>query len=341
MREINGPSEFPAIGAFQQGEVRPALPKHIVSADKAGTSHPVPARKQASIVEGYFGPTWKDRTVAKLVSEKMVREGVVDERNTPAGENPKYFTLYDSPLENTDSESSSNENNGQPASYGKSFEGIPPDYKSLKEYLDESLPEHPVGIDIGGTGSKLFRGFDKPFALSLGLTLVDRRDPATQQLDASRGHGVIEGDIQSNAVKEAVKRSLDGRQADVMFLRMGAGADYLEQNPYAMADHFNDYYQFLSAQNGKMFVEVPKLLLPLTKQWTWKVGTEFEGRLGIVSSPYLEGYLELEKLPDAPEDIRDTMLPARDVRDTYDVFFGKKFSQERFERIILGRPLRH
>lgn len=71
--------------------------------------------------------------------------------------------------------------------------------RGLKSYVESELQDRQgqaLGIELGGLGSKLFRGFsDGFFKRTLGVVLLDTRKGMEKEADEVRGHDVIEANV--------------------------------------------------------------------------------------------------------------------------------------------------
>jgi hypothetical protein len=142
-----------------------------------------------------------------------------------------------------------------------------------------------VGVDIGGSGSMLFRGFhnhevlkgQKPlFGRSLGVVLKDNREEEEKFFDDKIHHTVIQANVfgrsplkieQMDTAGEQIKTILPGikavsdwvgeRGADLIFRKMHDGINYKSTDPKFLYLVFNQDYKLL-AQGGTVFTHSPK-----------------------------------------------------------------------------------
>ena len=112
--------------------------------------------------------------------------------------------------------------------YERSFHAlIPEKFPTMNTYIEQRFFEKKgsvVGMDIGGTGSKLFRDFSSAFfGESFGVTLVDQRNEGMKKEDNSRHHFVLEADAFSSKGQRMILEALHGEKVDVLFERMYGG----------------------------------------------------------------------------------------------------------------------
>ena len=198
---------------------------------------------------------------------------------------------------------------------------IPPHHTRLSRHIEQLLQEkrgNAVGIEFGGTGSKLFKGFEPQFfKKSLGVTLCDhQRNFGSYQ--GARSHVVLEGDILAPQTYTALENWLGEDKADLIIERMGKGLEFIPREPYTVSKILQRWYGLLG-DGGVMFVQVPKSMNHLLHRWKRGIPEEQKENLEIQYS--LEGgedcdgpssILFIQKLKGAPGIL--PMLSPREVR---------------------------
>jgi hypothetical protein len=139
----------------------------------------------------------------------------------------KCYSWVDSPLDG--GSSIPYESRGQP--FASSFEHVlPPHYRSsLRKYIEQTLQKvkgKAVGVEFGGIGSNLSSGFTAGFFIkSIGVTLVDHRDPDEldfiQRRDKKINHQLLEGDIFSTDTYRFLDNLLGGGKSRSQFSDVG------------------------------------------------------------------------------------------------------------------------
>ena len=170
-----------------------------------------------------------------------------------------------------------------------SFEGVlPKENKSLIAYIEDTLENRKgkaIGAEFGGMGSRLFGGFSAGFfAQSIGVSLVDHRDPSTlgavDLLNETRNHSILEGDIFSPDTYGALNEVLNGAKVDLIIERMAKGLEFVPQEPYEVSKILQIWYSLLR-EEGIMFIQVPIIFNNLLKKWAFKISEEFNGLIEI------------------------------------------------------------
>lgn len=204
--------------------------------------------------------------------------------------------------------------------YERSFRHlIPEEFPTMRAYIEQRFFEKRgavVGMDIGGTGSALFRDFSPGFfAKSLGVVLADQREEKTKKEDEVYHHSVLEADAFSSKGWRGITNVLHGDVVDVLFERMYGGLVGMNTDFRFLASVLERWYGLLGDE-GMMFVELPHI--PSGKSAStvnWLYAMEHGKVPGItvryVASPYEEaGFLKmmvcLEKGPGAPESLKES-----------------------------------
>lgn len=261
---------------------------------------------------GYFSPRRRDREILKLASDLAVQSAIAAEKaSIAAGRKLQdVYDIYDSPLETPSGRLMG------PYSFTYDFQPFASPEQTFREYIESTVPEHAVGVEIGGPGRALFRGFTPgTFETTIAMTLADPRTPEQKEEDEALGHSIIEGDFRENW--DELKERLDGRKVHVLFARMQGGDAALPQDPYHLSQQLNKAYSFVDENRGKILAGVPKIMEPIVRPWVREIITYHSDVLGVELSPgALKSNIEIEKLPGAPEEL--PMLSARDIRRHYE-----------------------
>ena len=240
------------------------------------------------------------------------RRGVIDRyswRDSPIGEDEDEYFYKGKPFD-------------------RSFQSGLTEGKRLKAYIEtvlESRKGKAIGVEFGGVGSNLFSGFTPRFFLkSVGVTLIDHRDPEDDLIEARRqdikiNHQLLEGDIFDSETYEFLDKILNKEKVDLILERMAGGLEYVPVEPYTVSRILQIWYNLLSG-GGVMFVQTPIVFNNLVRQWVAKIKKEFKG---VIDIEYQEGDVDgntncsafrLLKLPGAPTEL--PLLDPRTVKKT-------------------------
>ncbi len=142
---------------------------------------------------------------------------------------------------------------------------IPAEYRNIGAYVEDTLAHRrgqAIGIELGGTGSRLFSDFTPGFfSHTLGTVLNDLRDRQQQREDTENHHEVIATDMFTSQGKKSVEKWLGGKKADFIMQRMWGGLIGFPENPDILHKFLNRQYRWLG-DNGILFNEVPPLYYP-------------------------------------------------------------------------------
>ncbi len=257
-----------------------------------------------------------DRTYEKFLRKEVgeiLKGNIRDQRN---------WGIYDSALDCPQKE-------GTP--YAQSFSslmehgGSPK--VSLKEYIEDLLrgrEGQAIGIDFGGLGSRVFRGFDKGFfRQTLGITLGDGRGESEKEIDKENRHDVIGGNMFDPIIRRRIKEWLDGQKADLIFERMEGGLDCVNHDIRFVREVLKQIYSILR-EGGVALIQQYWYLYEdsgaSAKQlysWAEEINKEYEGRIEITLDPqsisddrvkYGRGAIMIRKFKGAPKQLPLTEL---------------------------------
>lgn len=209
------------------------------------------------------------------------------------------------------------------ASFTSTFAPLLPEGTTkIVDYVEQMLVRkkgRAIGIEFGGSGSRLFYDFSEGFfCQTAGVTLADQRIAFLNERDSRRCHTVIAGDMFSSQKQQEVAEWLSGRKADVIFERMVLGLELIPQEPRFLAEIANNWYQML-AEGGVMFVQIPGILVPVMEAWKDFVEQKYPDQIQVKQKLRRdEGLMRLNKLEGAPA--RLPSLSAQTVRDLYRSF---------------------
>jgi hypothetical protein len=222
-----------------------------------------------------------------------------------SGRNSRYAWV-DSPLDTHDFAGTS-----RGKTFLESFDDVfPPEKFSLRSYIEEQLEDkdgQAIGVEFGGPGSKLFKGFSSGFfAKSVGVTLVDHRTPKevqdSKKSDEKIHHQTLMGDIFDMNTYKLLNERLQGKKVDLIMSRMAAGLEFVPTEPYTVSKILEIWYELLSDE-GIMFVQTPTKFNNLLAQWAKKIELEFKNVLefqykkGDVDANLACSAFRLRKLP--------------------------------------------
>jgi hypothetical protein len=144
-----------------------------------------------------------------------------------------------------------------------SYQELPPGQK-LRKYIEDWLSqspnrEHLVALELGGPGSKLFRGFSRQFfQKTIGVCLVDMRNENSKSEDEINNHLVIAGDLlsfkNSKNVYREIKEAAYNRKVDLIISRTEGGVGRVEKPPVLLDRIIREWYALLR-EGGIMFIQ--------------------------------------------------------------------------------------
>ena len=153
------------------------------------------------------------------------------------------------------------------------------------------------------------------FNLFPAVSLVDHRGEGLQLIEIKEKdngihHEVLEGNILDLATYESLNRWLNGEKVDLIIERMGAGFEFVPDEPYTVSRILQIWYNLLR-EKGIMFVQTPVVFNNLLETWVAKIQKEFKN---VIEIKYQEGVsntrprttcsaFRLQKLPGAPKEL--------------------------------------
>jgi hypothetical protein len=130
--------------------------------------------------------------------------------------------------------------------------------KYIEDTLSQSNNKQLYGIEFGGPGSELFRGFKEGlFAKTAGVCLGDERNEIDFDNDEERNHFVFEGDILKPNDKElfgGIKEKLGTKKFDCIISRLMGPVDKIAKNPAVLKSVIDNWYEMLN-NNGLLFAQ--------------------------------------------------------------------------------------
>ncbi len=284
-------------------------------------TRPVPGARQLSdsmvpdFDSGYFSHRREDRALLTQLGKDTLQSVTEDERaDLQAGRQP--YPVYDSHLEH---------HPGMPPNsypFEDDFGRFAPVGMTFKEHLQYAMPSGSIGVEIGGPGRNLFRGFDPDvFSRTYGMTLVEPRSDEEKAADAEIGHTIIDGDFRKTW--ETLEKDLDGEKVNLVISRLVGGKVVQPYDPYALARDFDRAYAIVSDDRGLIYTSVPDILEPVIVPWAMKMQKEYDSTVGVdLHQNDLGFHLEVEKLPGAPK--RLPLLDSREVMHHYNQAFAHR-----------------
>jgi hypothetical protein len=220
----------------------------------------------------------------------------------------QYYSWLDSCLDS----------NPEGSSFFRSFRDIIPSTESsLGEYIEKILSErrgNAIGVEFGGPGKELFKGFSKNFFnQSVGVTLVDYTD----KKEKTQNHTVLEGNIFSPDTYIALNNLLEGKKVDLIIERMAKGLENVPSAPHMIGIILQKWYELLN-DGGIMFVQTPVVFNTLLDKWANMIQKdyadvlEFDYKKGVWNDNAIGSVFRLHKLPNAPIE-----LPFLNIKTVY------------------------
>lgn len=194
---------------------------------------------------------------------------------------------------------------------------------SIRAFVESALRDRAGrarGLELGGVGARLFRGFSEGFfSKTAGVTLVDERSPLEQATKTQSSHKVFECNIFSAELSQQLERYF-GTKIDFIIERMGKGMEYVPADPYIVGASLQTYYRMLSNE-GIMLMQVPVTFRHLLPEWkkllvSQGIGFEYDdgGTLRDAQADCPIVFL-LRKRPGSPLEL--PLLTPRQVHEAY------------------------
>lgn len=256
------------------------------------------------MAERIYLRTGLERAVGQAAFRVWVNHNIGIETQNAAIGHP-LWKEYDTPLESTSGSSISD-----------TFEPVIPCGISLKAYIERELKHEQgkvTGLELGGSGSRLFAGFNTGFfKKTVGVTLVDGRDANQREQDRERNHAVVSEDITNPYFSMKVLLALNG-QPNVVIERLKGALLMTPDDPFFMFEN-GDMWYTLANTPSLMFWQYPPVLFPLMPNWINKVNSS-SGLEGQIYQSGLYGVLRLKKSEGAPEELPHLSL--REINNLY------------------------
>lgn len=158
----------------------------------------------------------------------------------------------------------------------------PKGFNNIRTFLEKTYKRKKgklVGLEIGGSGSRLFADFSPGFLeRSLGVTLTDLRNHEFKVMDKQRNHSVLAADAFKLETDNEIRTRLDGKPIDLLFERMENGLLGFPEDVSFFKDLIARWYSLLN-EGGVMFVQSPYVLEPNNisayKGWLNQIRTKF------------------------------------------------------------------
>jgi hypothetical protein len=160
-------------------------------------------------------------------------------------------------------------------SYSETFDRLVPGDMTLKDDIEAfaAAVKQPktIGIELGGTGSRLSEDLHGILDASISVSLTDYRrslpnGEAIIAADEARGHHVIEGNILRQATREAVEELLGGVRPTFIIQRMVGGHASMPYDAPGLGRQARYWYELLATEGG-MYNEGPPALALLLPSW--------------------------------------------------------------------------
>ncbi|MFA6177886.1 MAG: hypothetical protein WC694_03290 [Candidatus Paceibacterota bacterium] len=238
--------------------------------------------------------------------------------------NEGHYDFTDSALDNIG-------DYGEEKPFLETFMYVIPD-STLQRYIEKTLEVRKgkaIGVEFGGTGSKLFSDFSPGFfAKSVAISLADHRSEHNLKEKIERdkriNHQLLIGDIFSPDTYKSLDKILDGEKVDLIIERMIKGLEFVPPDPYIVSKILNIWYNLLR-EGGVMFIQTPPIFNNLLETWVKKIRKEFEGKIEIkykLGADYNctinSSAFRLNKLKGAPNKL--PLLDTQTVKNTNEYF---------------------
>jgi len=206
--------------------------------------------------------------------------------------------------------------------YINTFHHVIDDYNSIKDYVEIVLEKKrgkAVGIDFGGLGINVFKGFTPGFfEKSIGVSLSDHRTNNGRLYridkkiyDDGREHKIIIGNIFDTKVYKKIDKILQGKKVDFIVERMYAGLQNVPENLMVVMATLQRWYGLLD-DGGIMLVELPSFVAPIMKRWLELLNKDNKVE---VAFDEFRLALRINKLPGAPK-----QLPKLELKEIKKIF---------------------
>lgn len=139
----------------------------------------------------------------------------------------------------------------------------PRGFKNIKDYLEKEYKKEKgkiYGIELGGSGSKLFADFSPGFIKkSFGITLIDQRNKEQRIKDIKRNHDVLTLDIFDEETYDIIQKISENHGFDLLFERMEGGWMGFPEDLEPFEFLVFQWYSLLK-ERGVMFIQSPYVL---------------------------------------------------------------------------------
>lgn len=163
------------------------------------------------------------------------------------------------------------------ASFGNSFRELIPTDTDFVAYIEGELRNRngeALGIEFGGMGNELFKGFKKGlFKRTYAVGLLDHRTSYSERTKPDT-HQFILGDI----FDRKTYNELPDEKFDLIIERMLGGMETVPEDYTFVSRLLNRWYRMLN-ENGMMFVQVPIVFNNLMVKWAQLINTDFKDRI--------------------------------------------------------------
>ncbi len=195
-------------------------------------------------------------------------------------------------------------------SFDRVFKGVVAggDIKRTVEIALEKSKGEAIGVEFGGMGINLFKGFsDGFFKQTIGVSLSDYRTESGQLKEGSaekiypdgRQHNIIIGNLFDREVYQKINEIIDGKKVDFIIERMIAGLGNVPKNFLTTVTILQKWYSMLS-EGGMLLVELPGFAISVVEEWVKVLQSEKYERALYVSFDKFARALRIQKLEKAP-----------------------------------------
>jgi len=182
-------------------------------------------------------------------------------------------------------------------------------FTGLKNYIENDLKETKgsnIGVEVGGIGNNLFRGFSKDFfKKTYGITLIEHRTEEEKRkdenLNSSLGmnHKVLEGNLLSKNIYNTLEKELNNKKVNFIIERMIGGHDTIPNDFDIISKPLKLWYRILE-ENGIILMEIPPISYGLIQNWVEMIEEIYKSKLEV---KFYNNVIRLKKLKDAPKEL--------------------------------------
>ena len=204
--------------------------------------------------------------------------------------------------------------NWQGGAFSRNFCSVIGEERSLKRYIEGVLQKkrgQAIGIEFGGLGINLFKGFSPGFfKQSIGVSLSDHRTDDGQLLYSDgkevyqdeEQHNIIIGNLFDTKVYKDIEKIIGNKKVDFIIERMWAGLKNVPNNFLVIMTIFQKWYSMLD-KGGLMLIETPAFAGEVIKGWVRMLKNEKYAEQVDVEFDEFRMALRIHKLSETPNQL--------------------------------------